>query len=75
VSEKVYRHKIERAEQKLSAIAAGPEEAQALQTKVGTAILFMTEVTYDTLRNPLACSNSYFLGGRFITMTFSRRRK
>ncbi len=75
VIEKVYHHKIERAEQKISAVAAGPEEAKALQTKLGTAILMMTEVTYDTLHNPLACSNSLFLGGRFITMTFSRRRR
>lgn len=75
VIEKVYRHKIERAEEEISAVAAGPEEAKALQTSIGTAILMIREVTYDTLHNPLACSTSLFLGDRYITMTFSRRRK
>jgi len=75
VIEKVYRHKIQIAEEEISAQAAGPEEAKALNSKVGTAILLIREVTYDTLHNPIVCSNSMFLGDRYITMTFSRRRR
>jgi GntR family transcriptional regulator len=75
VIEQVYRHKIESAEEEISAVPAGPEEARILQIKVGTTILMIREVTYDTLHSPLACSNSLFLGHRYITMTFSRRRR
>jgi GntR family transcriptional regulator len=75
VIEKVYRHKIESAEEEISAVPAGPEEAKILQVKVGSTILMIREVTYDTLHSPLVCSNSLFLGNRYITMTFSRRRR
>lgn len=75
VIEHAYRHKIESAEEEISAVPAGPEEARILQMKVGTTILMIREVTYDTLHCPLACSTSLFLGNRYITMTFSRRRR
>jgi GntR family transcriptional regulator len=74
IFEQRYKRKLQWAEEVIGAIAAGAEEAHALQTSVGSALLIIRETTYDAQSVAIEYSLSLLRGDRYTASVISVRK-
>jgi DNA-binding GntR family transcriptional regulator len=63
-----------RTEEVIGAVIAGAEEAEALQTSAGSALLMIRETTYDAQNVAIEYSLSLLRGDRHTASVFSVRK-
>jgi GntR family transcriptional regulator len=73
--EKVYRRKLSWAEEEIGATLASAEQARALQTSAGAALLFVRETTYDLRRTAIEYSHSFLRADRYTATVVSVRKR
>lgn len=74
IFEQRYKRKLQWAEEIIGAVAAGAEEAKALQTSVGSALLIIRETTYDSQSVAIEYSLSLLRGDRYTASVISVRK-
>jgi len=74
IFEQVYKRKLQWAEEVIGATVAGVEEAAALQTSVGSALLAIRETTYDMQNVAIEYSVSFLRGDRYTASVISVRK-
>jgi GntR family transcriptional regulator len=74
VIERLYGRALQRADEVIGAMNAGPEEAAVLQTSAGSALLIITETTYDVEQVPVEYSVSLLRGDRYTAFVTSVRK-
>lgn len=74
VFEHKYKRKLQWAEEVIGAMIAGPEEAEALQTSLGSALLVIRETTYDMQSVAIEYSLSLLRGDRYTASIISVRK-
>ena len=74
IFERVYKRKLQWAEEVIGAIVAGDEEATELQTSPGSALLIIRETTYDTQNIAIEYSLSFLRGDRYTASVISVRK-
>jgi len=75
IMETSYRLQLGHAEDTIGAVSADAEVAQVLQTVAGTALLYITETTFDVQKTPLEYSISLLRGDRYTASVVSVRPK
>ena len=70
-----YKRKLQWAEEVIGAMIAGAEEADALQTSAGSALLVIRETTYDAQSVAIEYSLSLLRGDRYTASVISVRKK
>jgi GntR family transcriptional regulator len=74
VIESVYHRKLHWAEEVIGAVTAQEEEANILQTAVGTPLLHIRETTFDVQHTPIEFSVSLLRGDRYTASLVSIRK-
>ena len=74
IFEQVYKRKLQWAEEVIGAVIAGEEEAETLQTSIGSALLIIRETTYDTQHVAIEYSLSLLRGDRYTASVISVRK-
>lgn len=74
IFEHSYKRKLQWAEEVIGAMIAGTEEAEALETSVGSALLVIRETTYDTQGVAIEYSLSLLRGDRYTASVISVRK-
>lgn len=74
IFERVYKRKLQWAEEVIGAMVAGEEEAAELHTAVGSALLVIRETTYDTQNVAIEYSLSFLRGDRYTASVISVRK-
>lgn len=74
IFEQRYKRKLQWAEEVIGAVTAGEEEAEILQTSVGSALLIIRETTYDTQNVAIEYSLSLLRGDRYTASVISVRK-
>jgi GntR family transcriptional regulator len=74
IFERVYKRKLQWAEEVIGAMVAGAEEAAELQAPVGTAVLVIRETTYDMQNVAIEYSLSFLRGDRYTASVISVRK-
>jgi GntR family transcriptional regulator len=74
IVERIYGRLLQRADEVIGAANAEPEEANILQTSVGSALLVIKEVTYDVQQVPVEYSVSLLRGDRYTASVTSVRK-
>ncbi len=75
VFEKVYRRKLNWAEEEIGAITATEEVARILDTTPGKPLLFVRETTYDMRRTAIEHSHSLLRADRYKATVVSIRKR
>lgn len=75
VFEKVYRCKLNWAEEEIGATTATEEQAQILETSPGAALLAVREITYDTRRIAIEHARSLLRADRYKATVVSVRKR
>ncbi len=73
IIERLYGRSLQRADEVIGAMNAELEEASILQTSVGSALLSITETTYDVQQVPVEYSVSLLRGDRYTAFVTSVR--
>ena len=73
--EKVYRRKLNWAEEEIGATIATDEQARMLGTAPGSALLFVRETTYDLKRTAIEYSHSLLRADRYKATVVSVRKR
>jgi GntR family transcriptional regulator len=74
VFERVYKRKLQWAEEVIGAMIASEEEAGALDTSVGSALLVIRETTYDGQNVGIEYSVSMLRADRYTASVISVRK-
>lgn len=74
VIENVYRRKLQRAEEVIGAVSAGEEEARILEAELNSALLLITETTFDAEDVAIEYSVSLLRGDRYTASVTSVRK-
>ncbi len=74
IFERVYKRKLQWAEEVIGATVAGEEEATELQAAVGSALLVIRETTYDMQSVAIEYSLSFLRGDRYTASVISVRK-
>jgi GntR family transcriptional regulator len=74
IFENTYKRRLQWAEEVIGAVIAGEEEAEILQTSVGSALLVIRETTYDTQNVAIEYSLSLLRGDRYTASVISVRK-
>jgi GntR family transcriptional regulator len=74
IIERLYNRPLQRADEVIGAINAEPEEAGILQTSPGSALLLITETTYDVQQVAVEYSVSLLRGDRYTAFVTSVRK-
>jgi GntR family transcriptional regulator len=74
IFERVYKRKLQWAEEVIGAMVAGEEEAAELQAAVGSALLVIRETTYDMQGVAIEYSLSFLRGDRYTASVISVRK-
>jgi GntR family transcriptional regulator len=74
IFEHSYKRKLHWAEEMIGAMVAGAEEAEALQTPMGSALLVIRETTYDAQGVAIEYSLSLLRGDRYTASVISVRK-
>jgi len=74
IFENSYKRNLQWAEEVIGAVIAGEEEAQILETSVGSALLIIRETTYDTQNVAIEYSVSLLRGDRYTASVISVRK-
>jgi GntR family transcriptional regulator len=74
IIERLYARPLQRADEVIGARNAEPEEASVLQTSSGSALLIITETTYDVQQVPVEYSVSLLRGDRYTAFVTSVRK-
>jgi GntR family transcriptional regulator len=74
IFEHTYKRKLQWAEEIIGAMIAGEEEAAALQTSPGSALLVIRETTYDMQNIAIEYSLSMLRGDRYTASVISVRK-
>jgi GntR family transcriptional regulator len=74
IFERVYKRKLQWAEEVIGAMVAGDEEAAELQAAVGSALLVIRETTYDMQSVAIEYSLSFLRGDRYTASVISVRK-
>jgi GntR family transcriptional regulator len=74
IFEHTYKRKLQWAEEIIGAMIAGEEEAAALQTSPGSALLVIRETTYDVQNVAIEYSLSMLRGDRYTASVISVRK-
>lgn len=74
IFERVYKRKLQWAEEVIGAMVAGEEEAAELQTVAGSALLVIRETTYDIQSVAIEYSLSFLRGDRYTASVISVRK-
>jgi GntR family transcriptional regulator len=74
IIERLYNRPLQRADEVIGAMNAGPEEAGILQTSPGSALLIITETTYDVQQVPVEYSVSLLRGDRYTAFVTAVRK-
>lgn len=69
-----YKRKLHWAEEVIGAMIAGEEEAAALETSAGSALLVVRETTYDAQSVAIEYSLSLLRGDRYTASVISVRK-
>jgi GntR family transcriptional regulator len=75
IIERLYSRPLHRADEVIGARNAGPEEAAILQTSTGSALLIITETTYDVQQVPVEYSVSLLRGDRYTAFVTAVRKE
>ena len=75
IIEHFYKRRLLRGEEVIGAATVGREEAQALQTVVGNAVLHINETTFDIEQTAIEFSISLLRADRYTVSVVSERRK
>jgi GntR family transcriptional regulator len=73
--EKVYRRKLNWAEEEIGATTASAADARILKTSPGKALLFVRETTYDMRRTAIEHSRSLLRADRYRATVISVRKR
>ncbi|MGA7401382.1 MAG: GntR family transcriptional regulator [Candidatus Sulfotelmatobacter sp.] len=74
IFENSYKRRLQWAEEGIGAVIAGEDEAEVLQTSVGSALLIIKETTYDTQNVAIEYSVSLLRGDRYTASVISVRK-
>ncbi len=74
IFEHSYKRRLQWAEELIGAMIAGAEEADALQTSAGSALLVIRETTYDAQNVAIEYSLSLLRGDRYTASVISVRK-
>jgi len=74
VFEKVYKRRLQSAEESIGAVTAGEQEARALETQPGSPLLLIKETSRDCQNIPIEYSISQLRGDRYTATVMSVRR-
>jgi GntR family transcriptional regulator len=74
VYEKVYHRKLQWAEEVIGAVAARADEANILETSLGSPLLLIRETTYDVSRTAIEYSRSLLRGDRYTASMVAVRK-
>lgn len=74
IFEQCYKRKLQWAEEVIGAVTAGAQEAHALHTSVGSALLIIRETTYDAQSVAIEYSLSLLRGDRYTASVISVRK-
>ena len=74
IFERVYKRKLQWAEEVIGAMVAGEEEAVELQAAVGSALLVIRETTFDMQSVAIEYSLSFLRGDRYTASVISVRK-
>ena len=74
IFERVYKRKLQWAEEVIGAMVAGEEEAVELQTVAGSALLVIRETTFDMQSVAIEYSLSFLRGDRYTASVISVRK-
>ena len=74
IFENTYKRTLQWAEEVIGAVIAGEEEAEILETSVGSALLIIKETTYDTQNVAIEYSLSLLRGDRYTASVVSVRK-
>jgi GntR family transcriptional regulator len=74
IFERVYKRKLQWAEEIIGATVAGEEESSDLQAAVGSALLVIRETTYDMQSVAIEYSLSFLRGDRYTASVISVRK-
>jgi GntR family transcriptional regulator len=75
VIEHIYKRKLHWAEEVIGAIAASEEEADVLETEIGSPLLLVKETTFDVNKVAIEYSVSYLRADRYTASVISVRKK
>jgi GntR family transcriptional regulator len=75
IFEHIYQRKLLRSEQIIGAVNAGHEEAQMLQTAVGSALLLIKETAFDVQETALEYATSVLRADRYTASVVSVRKQ
>ncbi len=75
VFEKIYKRKLNWAEEEIGAVSASREVARILGTQAGKALLFVRETTYDLRRIAIEHSHSLLRADRYKATVVSVRKR
>ena len=75
IFERVYRRKLNWAEEEIGATTANDEQARMLDTAPGSALLFVRETTYDLKRTAIEYSRSLLRADRYKATVVSVRKR
>lgn len=75
VFETTYARKLNWAEEEIGAVLANEEQARALKTTRGSALLFVRETTYDSRRTAIEYSRSFLRADRYTATVISVRKR
>jgi GntR family transcriptional regulator len=74
IFEHIYGRKLLRSAEIIGAVNAGHEEAQILQTRVGSALLLVKETAFDVQETALEYAISFLRGDRYTASVVSVRK-
>lgn len=74
IFERVYKRRLQWAEEVIGAVIAGQEEAEILQASVGSGLLMIRETTYDSQSVAIEYSVSLLRGDRYTASVISVRK-
>jgi GntR family transcriptional regulator len=74
IIERLYNRALQRADEVIGAMNAEPEEAAILQTAPGSALLIISETTYDVQQIPVEYSVSLLRGDRYTAFVTAVRK-
>ena len=74
IFEDVYKRKLRWAEETIGATTAVEQDANVLQTKLGSPLLMIRETTYDVQNIPIEYSVSLLRGDRYTASVISVRK-
>ncbi len=75
IIERLYNRPLHRADEVIGAVNAGPEQAAILQASAGSALLLITETTYDVQQVAVEYSVSLLRGDRYTAFVTSVRKE